>query len=87
MESYSNDGYVFKWDDGRTYDPDYITKLFKKAVLRCDAVSDNLTFHGLRHSCCALLFEKGWDLGKVQNWLGHSDVTLTANVYNHVNKK
>lgn len=84
---YSSDGYVFKWDDGRMYDPDYITKLFKKAVLRCDAVSDNLTFHGLRHSCCALLFEKGWDLGKVQNWLGHSDVTLTANVYNHVNKK
>lgn len=84
---YSKDGYVFKWDDGRTYDPDYITKLFKKAVLRCDAVSDNLTFHVLRHSCCAILFEKGWDLGKVQNWLGHSDIAVTANIYNHVNKK
>ena len=84
---YSKDGYVFKWEDGRTYNPDYITKLFKKAVLSCNAVSDNMTFHGLRHSCCAILFEKGWDLGRVQNWLGHSDITVTANIYNHVSKK
>lgn len=84
---YAKDGYVFKWDDGTAYSPDYITKLFKKAVQRCDAAPDNMTFHGLRHSCCAILFEKGWDLGKVQNWLGHSDITVTANIYNHVSKK
>ena len=84
---YTKDGYVFKWDDGRVYSPDYITKLFKKAVLSCDAVSDDMTFHGLRHSCCAILFEQGWDLARVQNWLGHSDITVTANIYNHVSKK
>ena len=84
---YDKNGYVFRWEDGRTYDPDYITKLFKKAVKRCDAVPENMTFHGLRHSCCAILFEKGWDLGKVQNWLGHSDITVTANIYNHVSRK
>lgn len=84
---YDKNGYVFRWEDGRTYDPDYITKLFKKAVERCNAVPENMTFHGLRHSCCAFLFEKGWDLGKVQNWLGHSDITVTANIYNHVSRK
>lgn len=84
---YDKNGYVFRWEDGRTYDPDYITKLFKKAVERCNAVPENMTFHGLRHSCCAILFEKGWDLGKVQNWLGHSDITVTANIYNHVSRK
>ena len=84
---YDKNGYVFRWEDGRTYDPDYITKLFKKAVERCNAVPKNMTFHGLRHSCCAILFEKGWDLGKVQNWLGHSDITVTANIYNHVSRK
>lgn len=84
---YEKNGYVFRWEDGRTYNPDYITKLFKKAVKRCGAVPENMTFHGLRHSCCAILFEKGWDLGKVQNWLGHSDITVTANIYNHVSKK
>ena len=84
---YSKDGYVFKWDDGRTYSPDYITKTFKKAVIRCGCVPEDLTVHGLRHSCCAILFEDGWELGKVQNWLGHSDITVTANIYNHVSKK
>lgn len=84
---YSKDGYVFKWEDGRTYSPDYITKLFRKAVIRCGKVPENLTVHGLRHSCCAILFEDGWDLGKVQNWLGHSDITVTANIYNHVSRK
>ena len=84
---YSEDGYVFKWDNGKTYSPDYITKLFRKAVLRCGKVPENLTLHGLRHSCCAILFENGWDLGKVQAWLGHSDISVTANIYNHVSRK
>lgn len=84
---YSKNGYVFTWDDGRTYSPDYITKLFRKAVIRCECVPEDLTVHGLRHSCCAILFEDGWDLGKVQNWLGHSDITITANIYNHVSRK
>lgn len=84
---YSKDGYVFKWEDGRIYSPDYITKLFRKAVIRCECVPENLTVHGLRHSCCAILFEDGWELGQVQNWLGHSDITVTANIYNHVSKK
>ncbi len=84
---YSKDGYVFTWNDGRVYSPDYITKHFKKAVIRCGYVPEGLTVHKLRHSCCAILFEEGWDLGKVQNWLGHSDITVTANIYNHVSRK
>ena len=84
---YSKDGYVFTWEDGRIYSPDYITKLFRKAVVRSGMVPEDLTVHGLRHSCCAILFEKGWDLGEVQNWLGHSDIAVTANIYNHVSKK
>jgi len=84
---YSEDGYVFQWEDGRTYSTDYITKLFKKAVIRSGKVPKNLTVHGLRHSCCAILFEEGWELGKVQNWLGHSDISITANIYNHVSRK
>lgn len=84
---YSENGYVFTWEDGRVYSPDYMSKLFKKAVQRCGKVPEDLTLHGLRHSCCAILFEEGWDLGKVQSWLGHSDISVTANIYNHVSKK
>lgn len=84
---YSPDGYIFLWDDGREYDPDYISKLFKKAVTRCEGVPKSVTLHGLRHSACAILFQSGWSLGEVQNWLGHADIAVTANIYNHVSKR
>ena len=84
---YKKDGYIFLWSDGREYDPDYITKLFKKAVTRCPNVPHDVTLHGLRHSCCAILFQQGYDLAQVQAWLGHSDIAVTANIYNHVSKK
>lgn len=85
---YSKNGYVFTWDDGRPYRTDYITKLFKKAVLRCDAVPKDLTLHGLRHSCTAILAEQeGWDLGKIHFWLGHHNISTTADIYSHVTKK
>lgn len=84
---YSEDGYVFTWDDGRLYGTDYITKLFKKAVIRCGVVPEDLTLHGLRHSCCAQLAEHGWTLEQVHSWLGHKDIATTANIYGHVTKK
>lgn len=88
LNTYSEKGYVFLWEDGREFDPDYISKLFKKAVKACpDDIPRDLTFHGLRHSCCAILFEKDWDIAEVQQWLGHGDIQTTANIYNHVSKK
>ncbi|MBQ8118772.1 MAG: tyrosine-type recombinase/integrase [Lachnospiraceae bacterium] len=36
--------------------------------------------HGLRHSCCAILFQQGYDLAQVQAWLGHSDIAVAANI-------
>lgn len=83
---YADNGYIFLWEDGREYNPDYITKLFAKAVARCPEVT-KITLHGLRHSCCAIYFQEGWQLAEVQAWLGHSDIAVTANIYNHVSKK
>lgn len=88
LGTYADNGYIFLWDEGKEYDPDYITKLFKKAVKACpDDIPRDITLHGLRHSCCAILFEKGWDIAEVQQWVGHSDIQTTANIYNHVSKK
>jgi integrase len=57
LKIYKNDGYIFCWDDGVPYRPDYLSRLFKKAVTRCPYVSDKLHFHSLRHSCCIILAE------------------------------
>ena len=41
-------------------------------------------FHELRHSCASMLIAMGWSLKDVQEWLGHSDVKMTANIYAHL---
>jgi integrase len=43
-----------------------------------------LTFHSLRHSCVALLIDRGADIIYVQRFLGHKDVRTTANTYAHL---
>jgi integrase len=81
-DSYLNtDGYVFTWEDGRTYDPDYISKLFGKATKAFGR--PEITLHKLRHTCASLLINKGWDVKKLQYWLGHSDTSTTLNIYSH----
>ena len=41
-------------------------------------------FHDLRHTCATLLLLQGEDLRVVMEVLGHSQITLTANTYQHV---
>lgn len=43
--------------------------------------------HGFRHTHCSLLFEAGAIIKEVQDWLGHSDVQTTLNIYTHVSKE
>lgn len=42
------------------------------------------TPHSCRHSCASMLIAMGWSLKDVQEWLGHSDVKMTANIYAHL---
>ena len=45
-----------------------------------------MRFHDLRHSCASLLLANGVPLKHIQEWLGHSDFTTTANIYAHLDK-
>ena len=80
-----NEDYVFTWENGKQYDPDYISKLFKKASAKYGR--PDITLHKLRHSCASILFELGWDMKRIQYWLGHSDWGTTMNIYTHYNRK
>lgn len=77
----NRDGYVFTWEDGRPYNPDYISKLLKKATSSFGR--PEITLHNLRHSCASMLINKGWDVKKLQCWLGHTDAQTTLNTYSH----
>ncbi|WP_459780350.1 tyrosine-type recombinase/integrase [Blautia glucerasea] len=41
----------------------------------------------MRHSCASMLINKGWDIKKLQYWLGHSDTQTTLNIYSHFDKQ
>ena len=79
---YHENPYVFKWPDGRPYSPDYITHRFNDLLKSHNL--PHIRFHDLRHSCATLLLSNGWTLKDIQEWLGHSDIQMTANIYSHL---
>lgn len=81
----NKEGYIFTWENGVPYDPDYISKLFSKATKEFGR--PEITLHKLRHSCASMLINKGWDIKKLQYWLGHSDTQTTLNIYAHFNRQ
>ncbi len=44
----------------------------------------HIRFHELRHSCASFLINNGFTLKDVQEWLGHSDISVTADIYSHL---
>ena len=79
---YQENAYVFKWASGKPYGPDYISHHFAK-VLKKQGLP-HIRFHELRHSCASMLLDMGFTLKDVQEWLGHSDIKMTANIYAHL---
>lgn len=81
-KSYETNPYVFKWPDGRPFAPDYVSKHFR-LLLKKNGLP-LIRFHELRHSCASLLLNSGCTLKDVQEWMGHADVKMTANLYGHL---
>ena len=52
--------------------------MIKKSGLR------HLRFHDMRHSCASLLLAHDVPMKEIQEWLGHSSYTVTANLYSHL---
>lgn len=85
---YNESDYVFTWEDGRPYSPDYLTKSFKKIVVRDDLLSSKLNLHSLRKSCISLLVKKGRSIKDIQKWVGHSENSdVTLKIYAKVKEK
>ena len=83
--TYKDSDYIFKWQDGRLYRPDYVTRSFQR-VLKKHGLKV-IRFHDIRHSTASILYDKGWDLKDIQDWLGHADIETTGNIYTHISNQ
>lgn len=81
-KAYQKNDYVFKWDDGHPYSPDYISERFSNLLKNYGL--PHIRFHELRHSCASLLLNSGFTLKDVQEWMGHADIKMTADIYGHI---
>lgn len=80
--AYLDSGYVFTYEDGRPFRPNYATDLFTKFIRQNHLPP--LTLHGLRHSFASIANAKGipmFDIGKA---LGHSSPATTSKIYTHL---
>lgn len=67
---------------GTLVSPHYVTSAFPKLLAKHNL--RKIRFHDLRHSCASLLLANGVPMKQIQEWLGHSDFSTTANVYAHL---
>jgi integrase len=75
-------GMIFTKVTGAPLDPELATTSLQR-VLKREGLPHQ-RFHDLRHACASLLLAQGLDLQVFQEILGHSTITITADLYAHV---
>lgn len=60
------------------------TKTYRNQLLEPYIIPKDLTPYCLRHEYCSELARQGVDIRIAQKLMGHSDISLTANIYTHI---
>lgn len=86
FSNYYNKEYLdYVWVDeiGMIVNPNTLTNHFQKFLEQHGL--PKIRFHELRHSCASLLLACGVSMKEIQEWLGHSAMSTTADIYSHLN--
>lgn len=81
---YIDSDYIFTWDDGRLFRPDYVTRSFQRC-LKSHGFS-KMRFHDLRHSTASILYDDNWSMKDIQSWLRHASIDVTNDIYTHISE-
>ena len=65
--------------------PQYVTEHFALIIERNHL--KRIRFHDLRHSCASLMLANDISMKEIQEWLGHSNISTTANIYTHLDSE
>jgi integrase len=75
-------GLVLTTPRGTPLHPSIVTHSFQKLLARLGLPRQR--FHDLRHCCASLMLAEGLTLKDVMETLGHSQISLAANLYGHL---
>jgi integrase len=76
-------GLVFPSTVGTPQEPGNLVRNYKAALQRAE-LPESTRFHDLRHTAASLLVAQGVHPRVVMEILGHSQIALTLNTYDHV---
>lgn len=79
---WTDSGFVFTWEDGRPYNPQYVLRAFQRAAERVGLPV--ISFHAIRHGAATTGLAAGVPLLAMSKRLGHSSIAVTGDLYSHV---
>lgn len=82
---YNDKNLIFATETGEYIKVKNLFNNYKKLLIK--AKIKHKKFHALRHTYATKLFENEVSLKTVQTLLGHSDISITADIYTHVMPK
>lgn len=74
--------YVCVDEMGKLFRPNFVSDHFRWLLKKYGL--KKLTFKELRHSCASMLVAEGIPMKSIQEWLGHSNFSTTADIYSHI---
>lgn len=83
QQLYDDQDYIIAWEDGRCFDPHYLSEYFTKALVDIQ-FKQKATFHACRHFYASAMQKAGANLKYISDALGHGKMdNITADVYIH----
>lgn len=82
-DAWEEHDYVFCTPPGKHLNPGHSVLVQLKLLLQKADLPD-IRFHDLRHSAATLLLSMGVHPKVVQEILGHSEISMTMDIYSHV---
>jgi len=82
MYSREYQDFVFVNELGKLRHPNTVSQHFSRNILKRYKLK-KIRFHDLRHTCATLLLDGGVSLKDIQRYLGHSQLSTTADIYTH----